>query len=146
MERASIESAIKLIIAEIHTRLNEATRIAKAAEACVQNAQLVRVLRSPWISSSLSMRPGDCRMQPRCSAACGEIGIKAERETARSPQRFHGPLMTSAWPDHSSVLRQLFDRLADKLGSRLSSLYRKVSVICAARTDGQTHRLRESIP
>jgi hypothetical protein len=37
MERASIEPAIKLIIAEIHTRLREATRIAKAAEACVQN-------------------------------------------------------------------------------------------------------------
>jgi hypothetical protein len=37
MERASIETAIKLIIAEIHTRLSEATRIAKAAEACVQN-------------------------------------------------------------------------------------------------------------
>ena len=40
MERASIESAIKLIIAEIHTRLNEATRIAKAAEACVQNGAI----------------------------------------------------------------------------------------------------------
>lgn len=37
MERASIEPAIKLIIAEIHTRLSKATRIAKAAETCVQN-------------------------------------------------------------------------------------------------------------
>lgn len=35
MDRANIEPAIKLIIAEIHTRLSEATRIAKAAEACV---------------------------------------------------------------------------------------------------------------
>ena len=40
MERASIESAIKLIIAEIHTRLNEAARIAKAAEVCVQNGAI----------------------------------------------------------------------------------------------------------
>jgi hypothetical protein len=40
MERTSIESAIKLIIAEIHTRLNEATRIAKAAEACVRNGAI----------------------------------------------------------------------------------------------------------
>jgi hypothetical protein len=37
MERASIETAIKLIIAEIHNKLSEAARIAKAAEACVQN-------------------------------------------------------------------------------------------------------------
>jgi hypothetical protein len=37
MERASIDPAIKLIITEIHIRLSEATRIAKAAEACVQN-------------------------------------------------------------------------------------------------------------
>jgi hypothetical protein len=34
MERANLEPAIKLIIAEIHTRLSEATRIAMAAEAC----------------------------------------------------------------------------------------------------------------
>lgn len=40
MERVSIEPAIKLIIAEIHTRLSEATRIAKAAEACVQNGAI----------------------------------------------------------------------------------------------------------
>ncbi|MCB1392869.1 hypothetical protein [Nitrobacter sp.] len=40
MERANLEPAIKLIIAEIHTRLSEATRIAKAAEACVQNGAI----------------------------------------------------------------------------------------------------------
>jgi hypothetical protein len=33
MERASIEPAIKLIITEIHIKLDEAARIAKAAEA-----------------------------------------------------------------------------------------------------------------
>lgn len=40
MERASIEPAIKLIIAEIHTRLSEAARIARAADACVQNGAI----------------------------------------------------------------------------------------------------------
>jgi hypothetical protein len=40
MERASIEPAIKLIIVEIHTRLSEAARIAKAAETCVQNGAI----------------------------------------------------------------------------------------------------------
>ena len=34
MDRATIEPAIKLLLNEIHTRLTEATRIAKAAEAC----------------------------------------------------------------------------------------------------------------
>jgi hypothetical protein len=34
MEHASIEPAIKLIIAEVHNKLSEAARIAKAAEAC----------------------------------------------------------------------------------------------------------------
>jgi hypothetical protein len=37
MEHASIEPAIKLIIAEVHNKLSEATRIAKAAEACTQS-------------------------------------------------------------------------------------------------------------
>lgn len=34
MDRATIEPAIKLLLTEIHTKLTEATRIAKAAEAC----------------------------------------------------------------------------------------------------------------
>jgi len=34
MDRATSEQAIKLILAEVHLRLGEATRIAKAAEAC----------------------------------------------------------------------------------------------------------------
>jgi hypothetical protein len=40
MARADLEPAIKLIIAEIHSKLGEATRIAKAAEACVQNGAI----------------------------------------------------------------------------------------------------------
>jgi hypothetical protein len=34
MDRATIEPVIKLLLTEIHTKLNEAARIAKAAEAC----------------------------------------------------------------------------------------------------------------
>jgi hypothetical protein len=34
MNRATIEPAVKLLLTEIHTKLNEAARIAKAAEAC----------------------------------------------------------------------------------------------------------------
>jgi hypothetical protein len=37
MERASIEPTIKLILAEIHTKLDEAARIARAAKACAQS-------------------------------------------------------------------------------------------------------------
>ena len=34
MDRATIEPAIKIIMTEIHFKLNEAAHIAKAAEAC----------------------------------------------------------------------------------------------------------------
>jgi len=34
MDRATIEPAIRIVLTEIHTKLNEAARIAKAAEAC----------------------------------------------------------------------------------------------------------------
>lgn len=34
MNQATIEPALRLILGEIHSRLNEAARIAKAAEAC----------------------------------------------------------------------------------------------------------------
>lgn len=36
MDRAKIEPAIAIILSEIHTKRKEATRIAKAAEACAQ--------------------------------------------------------------------------------------------------------------
>ena len=35
MDHATIEPAIRIILTEIHSKLNEAARIAKAAEACV---------------------------------------------------------------------------------------------------------------
>jgi hypothetical protein len=34
MDRVTIEPAIKMLLTEIHTKLNEAARVAKAAEAC----------------------------------------------------------------------------------------------------------------
>jgi hypothetical protein len=34
MDHATIEPAIRILLTEIHARLSEATRIAKAAEAC----------------------------------------------------------------------------------------------------------------
>ena len=34
MDRATIEPAIKIVLTEIHSKLNETARIAKAAEAC----------------------------------------------------------------------------------------------------------------
>lgn len=36
MDRATIEPTIKLLLTEIHAKLNEAARIAKAAEACAE--------------------------------------------------------------------------------------------------------------
>lgn len=40
MEHASIEPAIRLILAEIHIKLDEAARIAKAAEACAESGAI----------------------------------------------------------------------------------------------------------
>jgi hypothetical protein len=34
MDRTTMESAIKILLTEIHAKLSEATRIAKAADAC----------------------------------------------------------------------------------------------------------------
>ncbi len=34
MDHATIEPAIRILLSEIHSKLNEAARVAKAAEAC----------------------------------------------------------------------------------------------------------------
>jgi hypothetical protein len=34
MDRATIEPALRILLTEIHSKLNEAARIAKAADAC----------------------------------------------------------------------------------------------------------------
>ena len=41
MDRATIEPAITIVLTEIHSRLNEAARIAKAAEACALAGSVV---------------------------------------------------------------------------------------------------------
>ena len=41
MDRATIEPAIRIMLTEIHSKLNEAARIAKAAEACALAGSVV---------------------------------------------------------------------------------------------------------
>jgi hypothetical protein len=41
MDRATIENAVTIILTEIHSRLQEAARIAKAAEACALAGSVV---------------------------------------------------------------------------------------------------------
>ena len=41
MDRATIEPAIRSVLTEIHFKLNEAARIAKAAEACALAGSVV---------------------------------------------------------------------------------------------------------
>jgi len=41
MDRATIEPAIRSVLTEIHSKLNEAVRIAKAAEACALAGSVV---------------------------------------------------------------------------------------------------------
>jgi len=41
MDRATIEPAIRSVLTEIHSKLNEAARIAKAAEACALTGSVV---------------------------------------------------------------------------------------------------------
>jgi len=41
MDRATIEPAIRSVLTEIHSKLNEAARIAKAAEACALAGSVV---------------------------------------------------------------------------------------------------------
>jgi hypothetical protein len=40
MDRAMIEPATKIVFTEIHSNLNEAARIAKAAEACAPSGSV----------------------------------------------------------------------------------------------------------
>jgi hypothetical protein len=42
MDRVTIEPAIKIILTEIHSKLNEAARIAKAAEACASAGSVAK--------------------------------------------------------------------------------------------------------
>jgi len=47
MDRATIEPAIRIVLTEIHSKLNEAERIAKAAEACALAASVAEGVSVP---------------------------------------------------------------------------------------------------
>ncbi len=51
MDRATTEPAIKLLLTEIHSRLNEAVRIVKAVEACAE-AALPKARSARWRSNN----------------------------------------------------------------------------------------------
>jgi len=52
MDRATIEPAIRSVLTEIHSKLNEAARIAKAAEACAMAGSVVEGSLFRWISNN----------------------------------------------------------------------------------------------
>jgi hypothetical protein len=52
MDRATIEPAIRSVLTEIHTKLNEAARIAKAAEACALRGASSKASLFRWISNN----------------------------------------------------------------------------------------------
>jgi hypothetical protein len=52
MDRNTIEHAIKVLLIEIHGKLDEASRIAKAAEAWLRPVLSQRVCQLRWKSSN----------------------------------------------------------------------------------------------
>jgi len=61
MDRAASDQAIKACLTEIHSRLSEATRIAKAAEACALAGSVAE-----GVSVSISTKPAGCTTRLRC--------------------------------------------------------------------------------
>ena len=62
MDAAIAEPAIKAYLKEIHTRLDEAASIAKAADACAEAGNPTRAFMSRWTSSSSVTRRRGCSM------------------------------------------------------------------------------------
>jgi len=56
MDAAVADTAIKVYLKEIYTRLEAAASIAKAADACAEAAMPTRACGSPSISSNWSMK------------------------------------------------------------------------------------------
>ena len=67
MERASIEPAIKLIIAEIHSNSAKQHALPRPPRPVSRTALSLRASRSQWISSNSFMKPGGSMTPPRCS-------------------------------------------------------------------------------
>jgi hypothetical protein len=65
MDRATIEPAIRIVLTEIHSKLNEAARIEKPLRPARWWGVSPKAQPFRWISSSRSTRPVVCRMPPR---------------------------------------------------------------------------------
>jgi hypothetical protein len=66
MDRATIEPAIRIMLTEIHSKLNEAARIAKAAEACALAGSIAEGVTVSMDIEQLIYEAVVCKMQPRC--------------------------------------------------------------------------------
>ena len=66
MDRATIEPAIRIVLAEIHSKLNEAARIAKAAEACALAGSIVEGVTVSMDIEQLIYEAGRLQDVPRC--------------------------------------------------------------------------------
>ena len=66
MDRATIEPAIRIVLAVIHSKLNEGARIAKAAEACALAGSVTEAVTVSIDIEQLVARPVVCKTRPRC--------------------------------------------------------------------------------
>jgi hypothetical protein len=66
MDHATIEPAIRIILTEIHSKLNEAARIAKAAEACALAGSVTEGVAVSMDIEQLIYEAGRLKMPPRC--------------------------------------------------------------------------------
>jgi hypothetical protein len=66
MDDATIDPAIRILLGEIHSRLREAARIAKPAEACALAGSATEGVTVSMDIEQLSTKPAVCRTLPRC--------------------------------------------------------------------------------
>jgi hypothetical protein len=66
MDRATIEPAIRNLLAEIHSKLNEAAPIAKAAEACALVGSVTEAVTVSMDIEQPVYEAGCLQTPPRC--------------------------------------------------------------------------------
>jgi hypothetical protein len=66
MDGATIQPAIRIVLAEIHSKLNEAARIAKAAEACALAGSVTEAVTVSMDIEQLVYEAGRLQTPPRC--------------------------------------------------------------------------------
>jgi hypothetical protein len=66
MDRAIAEKAITIILTEIRFRMDEAARIAKAAEACALAGSITEGVRVSMDIEQIIYETGRCKTPPRC--------------------------------------------------------------------------------